>query len=559
MDAGNFIESEVRADIATGRYSRGVCTRFSPEPGGFSHLGHAKASTISLDLADSFDGHFVLRMDDTNPEVARQEFVDAMVEDMRWLHGDRAVADVRFASSYFETLADYTNQLILQGDAYVDLLSPKDIRDYRGDFYTPGRPSPFRERAASSSLSDFEQMLAGKSAPGEMVVRAKIDMASPNMNMRDPIMYRVIQEPHYRQGEVFAYPLYDFAHPISDAIEGITHSICGLEFAGHGPIYDWYLQKLKLDEPPRQIEFGEIGLENSVLSKRKLRALVNAGVVDGWNDPRLPTLAGLRRLGAPASAVVDFCRTTGVSQSISGGLAERSLLDHHIRQALEPTAPRYMGVRKPLRLELRNIPADFDTDIRLPVVPERPEFGEVVVQLSSSLWIEQDDFMENPPPKYHRLTVGQSARLRGACLVRCTGFERNEATGEPEVLYADWSGPAEAKRDLEGHKVKGTLHWVSRDNAAEVPIREYGDLLSSEQDDDSERTILERFSTESLIEYSSAKVDQAITELREGTQIQLVRLGFFTTDVGSDGQQVLNTTVPLRDARFRQIFAPQPS
>ncbi len=552
----HFIEAEIEADIAAERYSRPISTRFPPEPGGYAHLGHAKAATISFDLAERYDGHFILRLDDTNPLISRQEYVDAMIRDIGWLFGPRATADVRYASDYFASLIESARLLVEQGDAYVDALSYDEIRDYRGDYYRAGRPSPFRDRDRDENLAEFDRMVDGGFAPGERVLRAKIDYNAANMNLRDPLIYRSLDAPHYRVPGYSVYPLYDFAHPLSDAIEGITHSTCGLEFADHRPLYDWYLERLGVVEPPRQIEFGEVAIERSVLSKRAMRELVDHGCASGWDDPRLPTLAGLRRLGYPPDAVVEFARELGVANS-SGGVASRALLTHHVRRLLNETAERYMGVRSPIRLSIDGVPDRLGEGITIERVPGQPESGTRVIPFSADLFIDESDFREDPPKDYYRLAPGRTVRLRGAGLVRCIDFSRDPATGAVDEVMAVWDGPVDANRASDGSKVRGTLHWVAQATAVPAEFREFGDLLEAapepEQDGGS---ILDRFSPESLRVFPDARVEPALASLAPGTVVQLERVGFFSIDPESrPGHPVLNLTASLRDNKFRRIFS----
>lgn len=550
--ASNFIADEIEADIRAGRYSRPICTRFPPEPNGFMHIGHAKAATVGHGLAMRFGGLFNLRLDDTNPTKEEQRFADAMKADLEWLL-ECSVDRVFHASDYFPRLYECAKRLIEKDLAYVEELDMEAIREYRGDYHRPGRSSPWRDRPIEQSLRLFVEMREGKHAPGSLVLRAKIDPASSNMNMRDPIMYRILGQPHHRAGDWHIYPLYDYAHPLSDAFEGVTHSTCGKEFANHRPLYDWFLENLDFVEPPRQIEFAEIAISRTILSKRYLKALVDEGHVAGWDDPRMPTIRGLRRRGYPARAIREFCEALGVS-SASPGMVDRSLLDHFVRENLNRTAPRVMGVPRPLRTVIENLPAGESLQFEAENMAGDPSFGTRTVELEREVYIDSSDFMKDPPPKYHRLAPGRAVRLRAAHIVDCTGVVEDPDTGEVVELRVTYD--PDSKTAGKARKVKGTIQWVSADGALSVELRMYDELFEAEVDDfDGSRPITDYLSPTSLEVLREARVEPSLRGAAPGTVVQFERVGYFCVDPDSTPERlVLNRTVPLRDNKFRKIF-----
>lgn len=547
--ASNFIADEIEADLAAGRYSRPICTRFPPEPNGYMHIGHAKAATVGFGLAQRFGGHFNLRMDDTNPTKEEVRFVEAMESDVEWLLEHELGDRVYHASDYFPQLYAHAQRLIEKGLAYVEELDAEQIREHRGDYHRPGRPSPWRERPAAESLRLFEQMRAGEHPPGSLVLRAKIDPAAANMNMRDPILYRILAEPHHRAGDWHVYPLYDYAHPLSDALEGVTHSTCGKEFANHRPLYDWFLEKLDFVEPPRQIEFAEISISRTLLSKRYLKALVEDGHVAGWDDPRMPTICGLRRRGYPARAIREFCDALGVSNA-SPGMVDRALLDHFVRERLNETAPRVMGVPHPLKVVIENIPAGESRWFEAENMAGNPSFGTRKVRLTREVYIDRSDFMKDPPPKYHRLHPGGAVRLRAAVVVDCTGVVEDPTTGEVTELRVVYDPEGKSR------KVKGTIQWVSVDDAMPVELRMYDDLFGPEVDAfDGSRPLTDFLSPTSLEVLPHAVAEPALRGAAPGHVVQFERVGYFCVDPDSSPERlVLNRTVALRDTKFQKIF-----
>ncbi len=549
----NFIADEIEADLRAGRYSRPVCTRFPPEPNGFMHIGHAKAATVGYGLAQRFDGLFNLRLDDTNPTKEEQRFAEAMASDLEWLLDSSLGGRVYYASDYFEYLYECAKQLIEKDLAYVEELDPEQIREYRGDFHRPGRPSPWRARPPAESMRLFVEMREGKHRPGSLVLRAKIDPASPNMNMRDPILYRIIDQPHHRAGDWHIYPLYDYAHPLSDAYEAVTHSTCGKEFANHRPLYDWFLEKLELVEPPRQLEFAEIAISRTILSKRHLKALVDEGHVVGWDDPRMPTIRGLRRRGFPAKAIRDFCEALGVS-SASPGMVDWVMLEHFVRENLNKTAPRVMGVPRPLKVVIENLAEGESLEFEAENMAGDPSFGTRTVRLSREIYIDHSDFMKDPPPKYYRLAPGRAVRLRAAHIIDCTGVVEDPATGEVIELRATYDPLS--KTPGKARKVKGTIQWVEAKSAVPVELRNYDALFGPEVDEfDGSRPITDFLSPTSLEVLKDALVEPAMVGAEPGTVVQFERVGYFCVDPDSTPERlVLNRTVTLRDNKFRSIF-----
>jgi glutaminyl-tRNA synthetase len=538
----HFIRDEVVKDLASGRFKE-VVTRFPPEPNGYLHIGHAKAICLDFGLAREFNGRCHLRFDDTNPIKESQEYVDAIMRDVRWLGFDWG-PHLYYASDYFQQLYDWAVVLIKKGLAYVDDLTPEEMREYRGTLTEPGRESPYRSRSVEENLDLFERMRAGEFEDGTKTLRAKIDMAHPNLNMRDPVMYRIRKTSHHRTGDRWCiYPMYDWAHGQSDSIEGITHSLCTLEYEEHRPLYDWYLDALGVYHP-RQIEFARLNLSHTVMSKRKLLTLVEEGVVSGWDDPRMPTIAGLRRRGYTPESIRDFADRIGVSKA--DNLVEVALLEHCIREDLNKRAPRRMAVLRPLRLVIENYPPGQVEEVEALNNPEDPSAGTRKVPFGRELWIEQDDFRDPAPPKYFRLSPGAEVRLRYAYIVRCTGATRDAAGHVNEVRCT--YDPSSRGGDARGRKVKGTIHWVSAAHAVDAEVRLYDTLFSVPKPDEAEdfKTVLNPQSLEVL---TGAKLEPSLRDAAPEDRFQFERVGYFVADwrEHSRARPVFNRTVGLRD------------
>ncbi len=535
----DFIREIVAQDLRTGKHRR-VVTRFPPEPNGYLHIGHAKSICLNFGLAREHPGGIChLRFDDTNPSTESTEYAEAIKADVRWLGfdwGDRLF----HASDYFEQLYGFAVELITRGKAYVDSLSADEIRAYRGTFTEPGRDSPYRERPVEENLDLLRRMRAGEFPDGAHVLRAKIDMRSPNVNLRDPTLYRIRRMPHYRTGNDWCiYPTYDFAHPLSDSIEGITHSICTLEFEDHRPLYDWLLDELKLPCHPRQIEFARLNLSHTVMSKRKLLELVETGQVSGWDDPRLPTLQGLRRRGYTPEAIRTFCEHIGVAKREA--VVEMALLEHFIREDLNRRAPRVMGVLKPLRVVLENYPEGRVEELDAVNNPEDPAMGTRKVPFSRTLYIERDDFREDPPQQFFRLAPGREVRLRYAYIIRCVGVVKDERSGEVAELRCTYDPDTKSGGSGAERKVKATLHWVSAAHALEARVRLYDHLLA-ESDPSS-------LNPHSLVTLDGCRVEASLVGASPGARYQFERQGYFCVDLvdSSERMLVFNRTVPLRD------------
>ena len=544
----DFIREIVADDLKEGRHGRRVNTRFPPEPNGYLHIGHAKSICLNFGVAEEFGGLCNLRFDDTNPTKEDVEYVDSIQEDVRWLGFDW---DDRmfYASDYFEQMYRYAEQLITDGKAYIDSLTADQIREYRGSLTSPGRNSPFRERSVEENLDLFRRMRAAEFPDGAHVLRAKIDMASPNINMRDPTLYRIRHATHHRTQDVWCiYPTYDYAHPISDAIEGITHSLCTLEFEDHRPLYDWVVDNLGRDggfrSRPQQIEFARLNLNYTVMSKRKLLALVEQGLVRGWNDPRMPTIAGLRRRGFTPEAVRDFCTRIGVAKKEN--VVDVALLEHTVREDLNRRAQRGLAVLHPLRVEIENYPEAQLEYVDAFNNPEDPGAGVRKIPFSRVLYIEADDFMKDPPKKFFRLSPGNEVRLRYAYILKC---ERviTDPSGTPMELKCtidteSLNGSTAARR------VKGTIHWVSAAHAVDAEVRLYDRLFRSADPGDSGRDPLADLNTESLTVLTACKVESMLASAAPGTRFQFERQGYFCVDPDSrDGAPVFNRTVTLKD------------
>jgi len=541
---GHFIREIVEEDLREGRRQR-VVTRFPPEPNGYLHIGHAKAIWINFALAEQFDGSYNLRFDDTNPVAENEEFVHSIERDIRWLGYDWG--ETYFASDYFDQLYEWAVKLVKDGKAYVDSQSPEAIRETRGDFHTPGRNSPYRDRSVEENLALLEQMKAGELAEGEAVLRAKIDMQSTDLKLRDPLMYRILHTPHHRTGDAWKiYPMYDWAHGQSDAIEGITHSCCSIEFVNHHALYDWFLEAIGVEDPPQQYEFGRMSVDYMITSKRRLRQLVEEGHVDGWDDPRMPTLAGLRRRGVPPEAIKAFCERTGVSRRSS--VVDIGLFEHEIRSDLEHRTPRLMGVLDPIKLVLTNYPEGEVDWFEFANHPTDESFGTRKVPFSRELWIERTDFAKDPPKKWFRLAPGKEVRLRYAALVTCDEVIEDD-DGNVTELRCTWDPASRGGRSPDGRKVRGTLHWVSASHAVDAEVRLYDRLFSVEDPtSDALDDFLDALNPQSK-EVRRAKVEPAVAELAPGDRIQLERTGYFVADCEDHevDAPVLNRTITLKD------------
>jgi glutaminyl-tRNA synthetase len=542
----NFIRDRILDDLKTNKYAGRVQTRFPPEPNGYLHIGHAKAICLDFGLADEFHGHTNLRFDDTNPEKEDTEYVDSIMEDVRWLgyHWD----GLYYASDYFDQIYAWAVQLIKDGKAYVDDQTADEIRNNRGTLTEPGKNSPYRDRSVEENLQLFERMKAGEFPDGSRVLRAKIDMSSPNFNMRDPVMYRILHAEHHRTGNKWCiYPMYDFAHGQSDSIEKITHSMCSLEFADHQPLYNWFIQQLGIF-PSQQIEFDRLSLTYTIMSKRKLRRLVEEGHVKGWDDPRMPTLGGLRRRGYTPEAIRNFVTAAGVSRT--NGVVELAMLEHFVREDLNKRAPRVMAVLRPLKVVVDNYPENQVEEMDAVNNPEDASAGSRKVPFSKVLYIEQDDFRENPPKGYYRLSPGKEVRLRYAYLVTCTGVVKNEK-GEVIEVHCTYDPATRGGNTPDGRKVKSTIHWVSAAHAVDAEVRLYENLFTKEDPDQAEegKDFVSNLNPKSLEVVSTAKVEPSLAQVAAGMRVQFERLGYFCVDPDSGaGKPVFNRTVALKDA-----------
>ncbi len=547
--ASDFIRDAIREDLRTGRCD-GVMTRFPPEPNGYLHIGHAKPICLNFWIAEEFGGVCNLRFDDTNPLKEEEEYVDAIMKDIRWLGFDWG-GHLYFASDYFEQLHAFAATLIEAGKAFVCDLGPEEVRDYRGTLTRPGRESPFRSRSVEENLDLFARMRAGECPDGSRTLRAKIDMASPNMNMRDPVMYRIIRASHHRTGDRWRiYPMYDFAHGQSDSIEGVTHSLCSGEYEDHRPLYDWFIRELKIF-PSRQIEFPKLFLTYTMVSKRRLRRLVDEGYVMGWDDPRMATLAGMRRRGVPPEAIRTFVRRVGMTKRDT--TAEIELLEHHIRESLNFSASRVMGVIDPLRVVIENYPEGKSEEIEAINNPEDPSAGTRKVPFSRVLYIERDDFMEDPPRRFYRLAPGREVRLRYAYLITCREAVHDE-NGEVVALKCTYDPETRGGDAPDGRKVKATLHWVSAEHAAKVEVRLYDRLFRVENPMETPEggDWIDNLNPDSLEVRSDCYVEPSVKGAAPGYRCQFERLGYFCVDSdSSEDGLVFNRTVTLRDAWAR--------
>jgi glutaminyl-tRNA synthetase len=543
----DFIRTIVSEDIKAGKYESRVHTRFPPEPNGYLHIGHAKSICLNFGIAKDFGGLCNLRFDDTNPTKEEVEYVESIKEDVRWLGFDWDDREY-YASDYFEQLYQYALQLIKKGKAYVCDLTPREIREYRGTLTEPGRESPYRNRPVDENIGLFERMKKGEFPDGSRTLRAKIDMASGNINMRDPVIYRILHADHHRTGNTWCiYPMYDFTHGLSDSLEGITHSICTLEFEDHRPLYDWFLETLEVYHP-RQIEFARLNLSHTVLSKRKMIQLVEEGHVSGWNDPRMPSLSGLRRRGYTPEAIRNFCDRIGVAKRDS--VVDMALLEYCIREDLNKRAPRVMAVLNPLRVVIENYPEDLTEQMNAVNNPEDPGgMGYRDVPFSRVIYIERDDFREDPPKKFFRLAPGREVRLRYAYFIKCTGVVKDK-TGEITELRCEYDPKTRGGDSPDGRKVKATLHWVSAPHALEAEVRLYDHLFTKADPNDAEegRSFKDYINPESLLVLKSCRVEPSLAASPAGSRYQFERQGYFCLDPdSSDRGLVFNRTVSLRD------------
>ena len=547
-ESSNFIEDIIREELAEGGrcHGRAIQTRFPPEPNGYLHIGHAKALCIDFGMAEKFGGECHLRMDDTNPTKEDVEYVDAIQEDIHWLGYDWG-KHFYYASDYFEKMYELAVGLIRKGLAYVCQLTPEQMRENRGDLSRPA-VSPYRDRPVEESLDLFARMRAGEFPDSSMTLRAKIDLASGNFNMRDPVIYRINHAHHHRQGDKWCvYPMYDFAHPIEDMLEGITHSLCSLEFEDHRPLYNWVVEHVDLEADPRQIEFARLNINYTVMSKRKLRQLVEDGYLTGWNDPRMPTLSGLRRRGYTPASIRNFIERVGVSKVFS--VVDVALLEHCLREDLNLNAPRAMAVLRPLKLTIDNYPADTTETFSIENNPARPDSGTHPVSFSRTLWVERDDFMEEPVKGYFRLFPVNEVRLKSAYVVKCTGCVKDEAGNVVEVL-AEYDPETRGGNTPDGRKVKGTIHWVDAGTAAEAEVRLYASLFTEADPEGGEEDFLAGLNRDSLETLTGCKVEADLACAAAPQAFQFLRLGYFCVDnVDSrPGHLVFNRSVSLKDS-----------
>ncbi|WP_127058405.1 glutamine--tRNA ligase/YqeY domain fusion protein [Veillonella ratti] len=539
----NFIEAIINKDNESGKYGKRVHTRFPPEPNGYLHIGHAKSICLNFGLGNDYNGLTNLRFDDTNPSKEEVEYVKSIEADVKWLGFDWDDREY-FASDYFDTMYEYAKELIKKGKAYVDDQTPEQIKETRGDFGTPGTNSPYRDRPVEENLRLFEEMKEGKYKDGEKVLRAKIDMASPNIVMRDPVLYRIMHAEHHRTGDKWCiYPMYDFAHPVEDAIERITHSVCTLEFEVHRPLYNWVLEDWPDTEKPQQIEFARLNVTNMVMSKRKLRQLVEKNLVSGWDDPRMPTISGLRRRGYTPASIRDFCQRIGVAKADS--VVDIALLEFCIREDLKMKAPRQMAVINPVKVVITNYPEGQTEMMTIENNPENEAMGTREVPFGREIYIEQDDFMEVPVKKFFRMTPGKEVRLKGAYIVMCDEVIKNE-DGSIKEIHCTYDPESRSGSGCQ-RKVKGTLHWVEASTAVDMEIRLYDYLLKPEEEWES-KDFLEQLNPNSLV-VMQGKGEPAFKTTKPGDNFQFLRQGYFVTDLDSTPEHiVMNRIVGLRDS-----------
>lgn len=550
--SSNFIQNIINEDIKANKLKSEVHTRFPPEPNGYLHIGHAKSICLNFGLANEYKGLCNLRFDDTNPSKEETEYVESIQEDVKWLGFDWADR-MFYASDYFDQLYQYAIELVKNEKAYVCDLTAEQMREYRGTLTEPGKESPYRNRTVAENLELLEDMKAGKFADGLRVLRAKIDMSSPNLNMRDPILYRIMRAHHHRTGDKWCiYPMYDYAHPISDALEGITHSICTLEFEDHRPLYDWLLQALNLENCPRQIEFARLNLTNMVMSKRKLRELVEGRLVDGWDDPRMPTISGLRRRGYTPEALRDFCERIGVAKSNS--TVDIAMLEHCIREDLNAKALRAMAVLHPLKVVIENYPEGQVEQLETENNPEQPETGMRMVPFSREIYIEQEDFMETPSKKFFRLAPGKEVRLKSAYFIKCEQVIKDEQTGEVIELRCTYDPETKSGAGTTTRKVKGTLHWVSASHAVKAEVRLYDYLLSTDGQQDApdheDNDFKNDINPNSIETLTNCMVEPSLLKATTDKRYQFLRQGYFCLDTKDSTNEVpvFNRVVGLRDS-----------
>lgn len=543
--SSNFIRNIIVDDLDSGKHKE-IITRFPPEPNGYLHIGHAKSILLNFGLSEEFKGRTNLRFDDTNPVKEDTEYVESIKEDVEWL--GVKWSELLFASDYFEEMYNRAVLLIKKGKAYVCDLTPEEAKAYRGTLTEPGKNSPYRDRSVEENLDLFERMKNGEFADGEKVLRAKIDMSSPNMNMRDPIIYRIAHATHHNTGDKWCiYPMYDFAHPLEDAIEGITHSICTLEFEAHRPLYDWVVEECEMEAKPRQIEFARLNMTNTVMSKRKLKQLVDECVVDGWDDPRMPTISGLRRRGYTPEAIRNFCREIGVSKADS--VIDSQMLDFFLREDLQPKAPLRMAVLKPIKLVITNYPEGQSELLEIENNAKDPEKGSRMVPFSRELYIEEEDFMENPVPKYFRLYPGNEVRLKGAYFVKCTDVIKNE-DGSIKEVHCTYDPETKSGSGFTGRKVKATIHWVDAHTAKPAEFRLFEPLILDDAPENEGKHFLEQINPHSLEILNGFVENEAFDDVKPLDSFQFVRNGFYCLDskYGSSDHLVFNRIVPLKSS-----------
>lgn len=542
-NTSNFIKNIVIEDLKSGKHKE-IITRFPPEPNGYLHIGHAKSIVLNFELADEFNGKTNLRFDDTNPIKEDTEYVESIKEDVRWLGFEWD--GLYFASDYFEEMYNRAVLLIKKGKAFVCDLSADEIKEYRGTLTVPGKESPYRNRSIEENVDLFERMRKGEFADGEKVLRAKIDMTSSNINMRDPVIYRISHTKHHRTGNKWCvYPMYDFAHPIEDAIEGITHSICTLEFEDHRPLYDWVVRECEMEHIPQQIEFARLNLTNTIMSKRFLKQLVDEGVVDGWDDPRMPTIAGLRRRGYTPESIRNFCREIGVAKATS--TVDSQMLEHFVRDDLSTKCPRVMGIIKPIKVVITNYPEDKVEMLEVNYNPDIPEMGKRLVPFSRELYIEEEDFMENPPKKYFRLFPGNEVRLMEAYFIKCNEVIKDES-GKIVEIRCTYDPETKSGTGFTGRKVKGTIHWVSAKHAVPAEMRLYEPLILDENEGE-EKSFMDRINPNSM-EIVNGFVEPALKDAKPQDKFQFMRVGYFNVDTKytTNDKLVFNRIVSLKSS-----------
>ncbi len=543
MDS-NFIHDFIDEDLASGVYDH-VQTRFPPEPNGYLHIGHAKAIYINFFTKEKYHGVCNLRMDDTNPGKEDEEYAEAIKRDIKWLGYD--YDNVFYASDYFDFMYENALKLIRAGKAFVCDLSADEMKAYRGTLTEPGKNSPYRDRSIEENLDLFRRMTEGEFADGEKVLRAKIDMSSPNINMRDPVIYRIAHQSHYRAGDKWCvYPMYDFAHPLEDACEGVTHSLCSLEFENHRPLYDWVLQNCEIENPPRQIEFARLNLNYCVTSKRRCLYLVNHGYVDGWDDPRMVTIGGMRRRGFPPEAIRDFCERIGIAKAYS--VVDFGLLEACVRDRLNQAAPRAMAVLRPLKVIIDNYPEGQTEELEVEIHPQKPELGTRTVTFSKKLFIEQDDFMVEPVKKYKRFYPGNEVRLKGAYFATCKSYETDE-NGNVTCIHVEYDPASKGGESPDGRKVRGTIHWVSAADCIPAEVRLYDRLFNVENPSDDSHPLEDYLNPDSLEVLPDALIEGGLKDLKPGDTFQFMRKGYYTVDKNStEDHLIFNRTVDLNSS-----------